>query len=100
MIAPVKATARFLMRHYGDTLTRLYQRYSVAQKVMKRAEQTMITIPGTSELSQLSRKVRYSISKAESMLGYAPRFSVDSGIELSARWLDHESLIAHRVHLD
>jgi len=100
VIAPVKATARFLMRHCGGTLTQLYQRYDVAQKVMKRAEQTMITRPGLAELSQLSRKARYNISKAKSMLGYAPRFNVDSGVELSARWLDHESLIAHRAHLD
>jgi nucleoside-diphosphate-sugar epimerase len=93
LIEPVKAVARFVLKHYGATLTKVYQESRVAQVLMKRAERRMTTTPGNLELAQLGRMSRYSISRAQSLLGYAPRFSVDAGIDLSAQWLKHESLI-------
>ncbi len=92
LVAPLKATARFVVNHYGDMLTRIYQRSAVARRIMKRAEESMIATPGKAELRQFSRKARYSISKARSVLGYEPRVDLNTGVQLSAQWLHHESL--------
>jgi nucleoside-diphosphate-sugar epimerase len=94
LIGPVKAAARFVLQHYGDTLTKVYQKSEVAQRLMKRAERRLTTTPGNEELAQLGRKAWYSISKARSVLGYAPRFDVNAGIDLSTQWLKHESLFS------
>jgi nucleoside-diphosphate-sugar epimerase len=100
LITPVKVTARFVLQRYAPTVTRIYQKSGVAQRLMKRAERRMITTPGKQELLQFSRKARYSISKAESVLGYTPKFGIDAGLELSARWLDHETLLSHKGQVD
>jgi nucleoside-diphosphate-sugar epimerase len=39
-------------------------------------------------------RVRYDISKATSLLGYEPSIGVEAGLEMSARWLRHESMFS------
>jgi nucleoside-diphosphate-sugar epimerase len=91
---PLRSTARYVLNHYGETATEVYRRFDAAKKVMEQTEELLKTTPSIAELKKLSRKVHYDISKAKSILGYEPRFSVSLGLEMSARWLVHESLFS------
>lgn len=94
--APVKTTARYFLSHYGGLITRLYQRYELVQLIMKSAEQRMKTTPGREELEMFGRRVRYSIGKAESILGFHPQVDVKQGLSMSVKWLTHEALLKVR----
>ena len=92
LTTPLGLIARHALRHYSDAVTRLYRGFVGVQEFMKRTEGLLKTTPSMTELKKLSRKVHYSISRARSGLGHEPRCSIGVGLEMSARWLNHESL--------
>ncbi len=92
IFTPVKSIARYILKHHGEIVARMYQRYQLIQKVMKATEQKMKTSPGNEELSMFGQNVHYSISKAESLLGFVPAFTVNEGLAMSVEWLKHEAL--------
>ena len=96
LMTPIKATARYVLNHYSDAITKLYKKYDVTRKIMRRAEKSMKTTPGGTELEMFSRVARYSFAKAESILGYKPRFNLDAGLALSVKWLAHETMFSVR----
>jgi nucleoside-diphosphate-sugar epimerase len=61
----------------------------------KRFEKSMQTSPSGDELAMYGRKPWYRIDKARKILGFEPSHTVDQGIDMSVRWLRHESLITH-----
>ncbi len=93
LFAPIKKTARFVLDHYGKPVTKLYQRYELVQQLMKGAEQKMKATPGREELDMFGRNVRYSIAKAQSLLGFQPQYDVTRGLALSIQWLSHERML-------
>ena len=95
LMAPVRASAKFLLANFGDAVKALYDRYALAKTVMRFAERTIKKTPTTGEFGLLGRSVRFPITKAETRLGYAPKFSMADGIELSVAWLRH-----HGYHRD
>jgi nucleoside-diphosphate-sugar epimerase len=90
---PIKLAARYILSHFGSRVARLYQRSDLARRIMQRTESSLSTVPSAAELSQFSRKVYYSFSKATRLLGYQPRYNVDAGLEMSVQWLRHELLL-------
>ena len=92
LITPIKSGARRLLTNHKATITKLYQRSEFIRTMMKRAEQTMATIPSKEELNLFAKKPIYVISKAKKVLGYEPKFNADTGIKLSTMWLHHENL--------
>jgi nucleoside-diphosphate-sugar epimerase len=94
IMLPVRTTARYVQNHYGDWVTALYQRFDVARKMAKGTERALRAAPTPEELKMFGLRARYSISKARLLLGYEPTVGIDEGLEMSARWLRHESLLA------
>lgn len=92
---PIRSTARCFVSHHGDLITQISRRFVGVKKLIRGLEASLKTTPSLDELGKLGRKARYSISKARSILGYEPAFSVDAGLEMSVRWLTHESLLSH-----
>jgi nucleoside-diphosphate-sugar epimerase len=92
LMMPLKSTARYILNHHGDVATKLYRRFDLAKKVMQKTEESFKTSPGLAELAVFSRQAQYNISKARSLLGYDPNYSVDAGLEMCVRWLAHEHL--------
>ena len=95
LMAPVRASAKFLLAHCGDAVKALYDRYALAKTVMRFAEQTIKKTPTTGEFGLLGRTASFPTNKAETRLGYLPRFSMADGIGLSVAWLRH-----HGYHRD
>jgi nucleoside-diphosphate-sugar epimerase len=92
IMAPMKSAARYVLKRHEALVTKVYQSNAAMQKIMKAVEQRMKTSPGDEELSMFGRKAHYSISKAESVLGFVPRFDVRKGLAISVEWLQHEAL--------
>jgi nucleoside-diphosphate-sugar epimerase len=98
-MAPIKTAARYVLKHHEKIITQMYQRSLILQRIMKRVEQKMKTSPGNEELSMFGRKAHYTISKAESVLGFVPDYTIDKGLAMSIEWLKHESLFSPKgVH--
>jgi len=97
VMAHVKSAARYLVDHFGDTITNIYKKSDLARRFMKRAESTMKVSPGPQELRMFGLNVHYKISKAEALLGYKPEYDVRTGLDLSVEWLNHEAMFSHRA---
>ena len=60
---------------------------------MQIAERSIKTTAAFSDLTLYSRDAVYLNSKAREMLGYAPKFDIDAGLQMSVRWLKHLGLV-------
>lgn len=95
VMSPVRAGAKFLLAHYGGAVKAIYDRYAIAKLGMRFAERTIRKTPTLGELGLLRRVASFPTTKAQTLLGYAPSFSMADGIGLSAAWLRH-----HGYHRD
>jgi nucleoside-diphosphate-sugar epimerase len=95
LMSPVRASAKFLLAHCGDAIKSLYERYAIAKAGMRFAERMIKKTPTVGEFGLLGRTASFPTTKAETRLGYAPKFSMTDGIALSVAWLRH-----HGYHRD
>lgn len=93
IMQPVRSSARYILNHFGGPVMGVAARFRVAKEAMKRAERAIRMTPTLAELSLYNRDAFYLTSKAQNMLGYSPRFDVDTGLRLSISWLDHHGLL-------
>ncbi len=93
LLQPLRASAHFLLAHQRDRIMALYDRYPPVRRFMRRAESLLRRVPATGEFSLYSRAAFYLTGKAQRLLGYQPRFTMASGVTLSAAWLRHEGYL-------
>ena len=96
LLMPVRETARMLLAKHRDRIMKIYERYDLAKKLMKRTETSLKTTPTPQELKLYNRRAAYPIAKAKQRLGYEPRFDMRRGLEMSVRWLAHHGLASGR----
>ncbi len=94
IMEPMRSAAKFVLAHMRSPLRGISQRFRQARLAMKGAEQSLTTSPRSTDLSLFSRKAEYLTSKAQTVLGYKPGFTIDSGLKLSTLWLDHLGLLS------
>jgi nucleoside-diphosphate-sugar epimerase len=94
LMEPARSAAKFTLTKMRSPLRRISQRFRKARLAMKIAERFLITSPRSAELSLYSRNAIYLSSKAQSMLGYRPRFDIDRSLKLCILWLDHLGLLS------
>lgn len=88
-----------VLDRFEDKLMEIYLRGGWASRVMKRIKGELHSTPSTGELHDLfSRKAHYCDSKARTLLGYDPRFSIDLALEHTLAWLKHHELVAASEH--
>lgn len=93
LMEPVRSSAKFLLQQLGGPLRKAYQRFAGARYAMQHFEQYIKTTPRLAELSLFNRDAFYSTTKAQQLLGYRPRVELDSGLQLTACWINHLSLL-------
>lgn len=93
ILQPVKSSARFVLNHLESPLKRAYERFREVRLLMQLAEKSIQTTASFTDLNLYNRKAVYLTSKAEKMLGYQPRFDVDTGLQMSVSWLNHLGLV-------
>jgi nucleoside-diphosphate-sugar epimerase len=89
----VKSTAKFILNYFEGPLKKLYERSYEARSVMQFVEKSIKTTASLSELNSYNRHGIIVTSKAKEMLGFNPRFDVDTGIQLSVSWLKHLGIV-------
>jgi len=93
---PARAVAKLILARYQGPVMKIYARSALAKTAIRRAEKMIKTTPTVAELALYGRDTVYAIDKATSRLGYRPRYDMRRGLDLTARWLEHEGLIAER----
>ncbi len=94
---PVRAAAKFALRHFQAPIMTMYHRYDVAKKVMKLAERMIKKAPTANEFRLFSKSGRFATAKAERLIGYRARFGMADGISMSVQWLRHHGFIKARA---
>lgn len=87
VMKPVKATAKWMLKHYQKPIMALYQKSDVAKGMMKFAEGMIRKAPSAGEFELYSRHVDIDASLAASAIGFTPKIGMREGIELSVTWL-------------
>lgn len=90
--SPIKTSARYMLNHYGDMISKLYQRSEYARHLLKQLEGVLQSTPGNGELNMFRRKAKYETRKATEFLAYDPMIPVSKGLTMSVQWLVHETL--------
>ncbi len=90
---PSRSFAKLIISKFDEPVRKIYDRYSFAKLVMKKMEKSIKTTPSKSELALFSRQVTLSNQKAKKELGFTPQYDIEAGIDMSTKWLNHESLI-------
>jgi nucleoside-diphosphate-sugar epimerase len=93
LMEPVRRAAKFAKKNFESQIRSVAKKSRVVKSILKSAEQSLKTTPRLDTLSLYSRQAYYSAEKAQTMLGYFPRFNLEKGLDLSVRWLEHVSVI-------
>ena len=81
-------TTDLILNRYEDKIMEIYMRGGLAHRVMKKIKGEMNATPDTNELNDLfSRQAYYDDRKICSLLGYKPRFEIESAIRSTMHWL-------------
>lgn len=89
LMMPVRSIARTLLDRYGDAIMGIYSGYPAAKHLMKAVETRIKNTPSRAELDIYQRTAYFSPLKAQHVMGFSPRFSIDDGLRLTAQWLRH-----------
>lgn len=90
----VRKFASYSLKHFKTPIMKVYQRSDTAKIIMRRAEDVIRRAPTSAEFAFYSRSAVYPSTKAEKILGYTPRITVDEGVALCAAWLRHHGYAA------
>lgn len=90
----VEFMADQVLSRFEDKLMEIYLRGGWASKVMKRIKGELNSTPSANELHDLfNRRVFYSDSKAQKLLGYNPQFNVSHALDLTLQWLHMHEIV-------
>jgi nucleoside-diphosphate-sugar epimerase len=87
LMTPIRKTGKFVLKRFQPVVLRLYQRSSIAKRLMRQAESAIRNAPTAAEFELYSLRVSFEEQKAREVLGYNPAFSMRDGIDLSVAWL-------------
>lgn len=85
----LRPSAAFVGEHYGHIILRTTSKLGLGKRIEK-IRSFLKTAPSNFELALYGRKAYYSYEKAARILGFSPRYDLQTGIELSVKWLAHE----------
>lgn len=88
LMSPLRASAKLIKAHFERPLKRFAQRYRPAKIIMKSAETKIKYVATPVEFSLYSRNAVYASTKAKDVLGFQPRFDIDTGLKLTSNWLN------------
>jgi nucleoside-diphosphate-sugar epimerase len=93
VMAPVRRTAKWVLRRYPGLVMGLYQRSPLAKRLMKQAESAIRKSPTAGEFRLYSRVVDFPTDHAAHGLGYRPLVTQAEGVALSVAWLEAHGYI-------
>lgn len=93
VMAPVRRTAQYVLKHHKSTVMALYQRFDLAKRLMKRAEQAVRRAPSGNEFRLYSKVLSIETGRLAAAFGWTPRFGMERGVALSADWLRHHGFV-------
>lgn len=93
LMEPVRSSAKVILKQFEKPLRKMYLRSREARYAMQHFERYMKTTPRLAELSLYNREARYLDVKARHILGYQPQIPLDTGLQLTAGWIEHLGLL-------
>ena len=93
IMEPVRSSAKLILKQFGKPLRKMYLRSREARYAMQHFERYMKTTPRMAELSLYNRNTLYLSTKAQHVLGYRPGIDVNTGLQLTACWINHLGLL-------
>jgi len=84
-----RAGAKSILTRFERPIKALYKQSSLVRSRAVQFEKSVISTPRLAELNLYNRQARYRDAKARTLLGYRPRVDIDTGLELSVRWIRH-----------
>lgn len=96
VMAPVRTTAKWVLRQFPGLVMGVYQRSAMARRLMKSAESAIKQTPTAGEFHLYSINAQFPTAKAERLIGFRPTIGVAEGVALSVAWLRHVGIERRR----
>jgi nucleoside-diphosphate-sugar epimerase len=93
IMEPIRSSAKLVLKQFGKPIRKMYLRSREARYAMQNFERYMKTTPRLAELSLYNRDALYLSAKAQHILGFRPGIDVDTGLQLTAGWINHLGLL-------
>jgi nucleoside-diphosphate-sugar epimerase len=94
VIAPIRTAARQAMTSKPNLVRKAYNKSSLFKQGARWAELFIRTNPSFADLELFGAHTLCKIDKAQSTLGYRPRFELSKGLELTGLWLRHHGYLS------
>lgn len=88
LMEPIRSSAKFARDHYEIPIKQLAANFRPASLVMKSVEKSLKTSPRTTDFDLYNRQALYLAKKAKDLLGFSPKYDLDSGLKLTVPWLE------------
>jgi nucleoside-diphosphate-sugar epimerase len=90
---PIRNIAKIGVNYFGNQIRTIGKRYAPVKRVLRSVEKYIKTVPRLADLDLYGRDAIYVSTKAKDILGFTPNYSIEFGLELTARWLKHIGLL-------
>ncbi len=87
IMEPVRTAAKFARDRFEVPIRKVAASFGPAKVLMKSFEKTMKTSPRPTDFGLYNRQALYLATKARDVLGFAPRFDLDTGLRMAVAWL-------------
>jgi nucleoside-diphosphate-sugar epimerase len=92
LMRPFRSSAKLAKAHFEIPLKKFAQKYRPAKGLMKSIETKLKLAASPVEFSLYMRNATYISTKAKELLGFQPKFDIDTGLKLTAAWLELNGL--------
>jgi nucleoside-diphosphate-sugar epimerase len=89
---PLRHAAKVARDRFERPIRKLAENLEMAKRLMKSVESTVKTAPRASDFRLFAGDAVYMAERARGVLGFVPVVNIDTGLEMSVRWLDQVGL--------
>jgi len=90
LLEPPRRLARLTLRRFEAQVRATYDRNDAARGLIRHAKTLLSNTASLEELALFRRRARYVPVRAQTLLGWEPRFDLRAGLADSVAWLRHE----------
>jgi len=90
LMEPVRFLGRIVKTHFLGPVKKVAETFPFAKRMLKITEFALKTTPSPDELKLFSKDILFSTTKAKDLLQFQPSISVDEGLKITVKWLEHQ----------
>jgi predicted dehydrogenase/nucleoside-diphosphate-sugar epimerase len=93
VMEPVRILGRFVRDNFMGSVMKVANISTFAKKMLKTAESAIRNTPSYEDFHLYNRDAIYLSDKAKKVLNFTPSVSLEEGLNITVKWLEHQGII-------